>query len=102
MHPQSLFMQFYIADDNYVIVLLCRYRWLFFINPNYYGFSSTAYLLLKEFDSRCAGNELECYVSTGDYTLTQFNFNETNPALHVMVSCGVLDVPKAFISNSAL
>ena len=59
---------------------------MFFVNPNYYGFSSTAYLLLKEFDPNCAGNDLECYISTGDYTLTQFNFNETNPALHIMVS----------------
>ena len=69
-----------------------RYRWLFFINPNYYGFSSSAYLLLKEFDSNCAGNELECYVSTGDYTLTQFNFNETNPVLHVMVSANLYNI----------
>ena len=70
-----------------------RYQWLFFVNPNYYGFSSTAYLLLKEFDPNCAGNDLECYISTGDYTLTQFNFNETNPALHIMVSiyCTVCD-----------
>ena len=62
-----------------------RYRWLFYINPNYYGFSSTSYLLLTNFDSHCAGTELECYISSGEYTLAQFNFEETNPALHIMV-----------------
>ena len=61
------------------------YRWLFYINPNYYGFSSTSYLLLTNFDSHCAGTELECYITTGEYTLTQFNFEETNPAFHIMV-----------------
>ena len=62
-----------------------RYRWLFYINPNYYGFSSTSYLLLSNFDSQCAGTELECFITSGEYALNQFNFDETNPAFHIMV-----------------
>ena len=62
-----------------------RYRWLFYINPNYYGFSSTSYLLLTNFDSRCDGTELECYITSGEYTLTQFNFEQTNPAENIVV-----------------
>ena len=58
---------------------------MFYINPNYYGFSSTSYLLLTNFDSRCAGTELECYITSGEYTLAQFNFEDTNPAFHIMV-----------------
>jgi len=62
------------------------YRWLFYINPNYYGFSTSAYLLLADFKSSCAGSEFECYTSSGEYILRQFNFHNINPYLHVLVS----------------
>ena len=62
-----------------------RYRWLFFINPNYYAFSSTSYFLLTNFDSNCVGTELECYITSGEYALIQFNFEKTNPSLHIAV-----------------
>ena len=65
---------------------LHRYRWMVYINPNYYGFSSSAFFLLSEFDSGCEGSQFECFTSSGEYILQQFNFNNINPYLHIVVS----------------
>ena len=67
------------------MVSFFRYRWLFYINPNYYGFSASAYLLLENFSTGCEGSEFECYTSSGMYTLTQFSFHDINPYFHVLV-----------------
>ena len=63
-----------------------RYRWLSYINPNYYGLSSVAFLVLSDLDTNCDGSQLECYLSSGPYTLDQFSFDEVNPYLHLVVS----------------
>ena len=64
---------------------LHSYRWIAFINPNYYGFSSVAFFLLEDFDL-CEGTELECYLSSGAFTLRMFNFDKINPYMHLAVS----------------
>ena len=63
-----------------------RYRWIFYINPNYFGLSSVAFFVLSDFETDCTGDQLECYISSGPYTLDQFFFDEVNPYLHIVVS----------------
>ncbi len=63
-----------------------RYRWLSYINPNYYGFSASAFLLLDDFKTDCEGTEFECYPSSGEYILKEFDFDKINPYLHISVS----------------
>ena len=65
-----------------------------FINPNYYGFSASAVILLSDFESDCerdGGSELECYTSSGEYILDAFGFNGVNPYQNIVVS--YLDMP---------
>ena len=60
-----------------------------FINPNYYGFSASAVILLSDFESDCerdGGSELECYTASGDYTLAIFDFSTVNPYQNIVVS----------------
>jgi hypothetical protein len=59
---------------------------LFYINPNYYGFSASSFLLLKDFATSCEGSQFECYTSSGEYVLGRFSFDNVNPYLHIMVS----------------
>ena len=69
--------------------LFFRYRWLCYINPNYYGFSASAVILLTDFESDCemdGGSELECYSSSGKYILDVFNFANINPYQNIVVS----------------
>ena len=68
---------------------LFRYRWMSFINPNYYGFSASAVILLSDFESDCerdGGSELECYTASGDYILEVFGFDNVNPYQNIAVS----------------
>ena len=65
-----------------------RYRWLSFINPNYYGFSASAVIFLSDFESDCerdGGSELECYPVSGRYILENFAFNVVNPYQNIVV-----------------
>ncbi len=57
-----------------------------YINPNYYGFSASAFLLLDDFKTDCEGTEFECYISSGEYILSEFDFEKINPYLHISVS----------------
>ena len=65
---------------------LIRYRWLFYINPNYYGFSSSANLLLSNFTRECKATEFECYAGSSEYILREFDFDDINPYMHIAVS----------------
>lgn len=77
---------------NIVLYLMCffsRYRWLCYINPNFYGFSASTVILLSDFQSDCeinGGSELECYTSSGKYILDSFSFNDINPYQNILVS----------------
>ena len=71
------------------IPFLIRYRWLSFINPNYYGFSASTVILLSDFKSDCerdGGSELECYTTSGKYVLDSFDFTDVNPYANIVVS----------------
>ena len=66
-----------------------RYRWIIVINPSYYGLAAIAVLLLSDFESECerdGGSELDCYTSSGDNILANFDFDDTNPYFNIMVS----------------
>ena len=65
-----------------------RYRWLSFINPNYYGFSASAVILLSDFESDCerdGGSELECYIYTLHLETTTFSFGGSYQSLPEIV-----------------
>ena len=73
---------------NSVYMYLSRYRWFSFINPNYYGFSASAVLLLTDFESECVrdgGSDVECYLSSGEYVLNNFGFTDINPHKNIVV-----------------
>ena len=60
-----------------------------FINPNYYGFSASAVILLSDFESDCerdGGTELECYTASGDYILAAFSFDTINAYKNIVVN----------------
>ena len=79
----SLFSFFYPSLCPFLLP-----RWLTYINPNYYGFSSSAFLLLSDFNSTCLGSQFECYTQSGPYVLSQFGFDNINPYLHITMSKG--------------
>ena len=62
-----------------------RYRWLVYINPNYFGLSSVAFFVLSDFDTQCRGSQLECYATSGPQVLSNFFFDNINPYLHIVV-----------------
>ena len=69
--------------------LFLRYRWLSYINPNYYGFSASVHLLLNGLQTDCTGSQLECFTSSGEYVLGQFSIEDVNPYLHILVRCDI-------------
>ena len=78
-----------LCCHTYTTPHLSRYRWFSFINPNYYGFSASAVLLLTDFESECVkdgGSEVECYLSSGEYVLNNFGFKDVNPYKNIVVS----------------
>lgn len=94
----SVFTDLYPRKKSTIFVLcqffwVSRYRWLCYINPNYYGFSASAFLLLSGFESECernGGSAFECYTSSGEYILRYFAFSEINPYQNIMVSAAHL------------
>lgn len=62
-----------------------RYRWIAYINPNYYALSSVTFFLLEDFNV-CMGSQFECFFDSGPYILQMFFFDKINPYLHIVVS----------------
>ena len=82
--------------------IIIRYRWIFYINPNYYGFSASANILLSGINNDCAddGDEIfECYARSGEYVLKQFNFDSVNPFMHIAVSYEIIHTLSCLIIN---
>ena len=70
-----------------IALAVFRYKWLFYINPNYYGFSAIGRVLLSDTEFSCVyDSELECYPYTGIYILTRFDLNNINPHYNILVS----------------
>ena len=65
---------------------LLRWRWLVYINPNYYAVSSVAVFVLSDFQAPCPGSEFGCFLQSGTQILQQFNFDQVNPYIHLTVS----------------
>lgn len=69
------------------VVFYYRYKWLFYINPNYYGFSAIGRVLLSDMKLGCVyESELECYPYSGPYILSHFDLDTVNPHYHIVVS----------------
>ena len=63
---------------------------MFYINPNYYGFSSSAKTLLADYVP--CDNSADCYLRTGDYALKTFNFDDVRPYMHISVRITIMFV----------
>jgi hypothetical protein len=61
------------------------YYLLFYINPNYFGFSASANLILSSFNENCSLNvsSLGCFLQSGDYILTAYNFDDVRPYMNI-------------------
>lgn len=67
------------------------YRWLFPINPTYWGYAATIRILLDNVDFDCEYNsQLECFPFTGLYMLELFGLHAANPYLSIVVQIGIL------------
>lgn len=77
--------------------LHCRYEWLFYINPNYFGYSAMMFVFLEELDGdrlqrkqRLEGCDfeswLECFPNSGRQYLAKFGFMEVEPYFNFLVS----------------
>ncbi|KAI6657302.1 hypothetical protein LOD99_50 [Oopsacas minuta] len=78
------------------------YNWLFFINPNFYGFSASARIILDNMQVTCEyESELECYTSSANYTLQQFDFINIQPYQHILVLLA-MTVIFLFLAHTAL
>ena len=79
----------FLREESHFADYIYRYRWIVFINPNYYGLSASTVTLLRGYESDCerdGGSQLECYVSSGEYVLDAFDFINVNPYQNVVVS----------------
>ena len=66
--------------------ITCRYQWLFFINPNFYGFSAMTRVLLQNLDLGCQyPSPIECYPTSARYILTYFSLHLVNPYANILV-----------------
>ncbi|XP_062524035.1 uncharacterized protein LOC134198639 isoform X2 [Corticium candelabrum] len=62
------------------------FRWLLYINPNYYGYSSMMRLLLPDIETGCNfQSTIECYPNTGKFWLEDFGLHDIEPFLHLMI-----------------
>lgn len=68
-------------------VCVCRYNLLFFINPQFYGYSAITKVLLKDFHLKCDyESKLSCISTDGNAVLATFDFDSVNPYGHLVVS----------------
>ncbi|XP_065845243.1 uncharacterized protein [Oscarella lobularis] len=62
------------------------YAWLFYINPNFYGYSSMMRLIMPGIDVGCDfDSTTECYPTTGEFWLEHFGFEKTEPFLGLLI-----------------
>lgn len=64
-----------------------RYKWLFYVNPNFYGFTAVSRVLLEDYRVSCPyESTIECYPSSALYILSYFSLDTINPYLNTVVS----------------
>jgi hypothetical protein len=58
---------------------------LFYVNPNYFGFSASANLILSSFNENCSLNvsSLGCFLQSGDYALSAYYFDDVRPYMNI-------------------
>jgi hypothetical protein len=77
------------------------YRWIYYINPNYYGFSAAARFLLTDFKTNCTTDDVECYLTSGSFVLQQYDFDSVSPYrnLAILLLMTVIYLILAILSN---
>ena len=67
--------------------LFFRYNLLFYVNPQFYGYSAITKVLLKDVHLNCEyESKLNCISTDGNAVLAKFNFDPVNPYGHLVVS----------------
>jgi hypothetical protein len=62
------------------------FAWLFYINPNFYGYASMMRLIMPDIDVGCNfDSTIECYPSTGKFWLEHFGFQFIQPFLSLVI-----------------
>ena len=80
-----------------------RYGWLYYINPNFYGFTAVSRVLLENYEVQCPyESDIECYPSSALYILSYFSLDSINPYLNVVVSYILVSDYHISSKNSAL
>jgi hypothetical protein len=80
---------FIVARPNMPIY----YRWMFPMNPTYWGYAATVKILLENTKFDCKYDSLlECYPFSGLYTLELFGLHDANPYLSTVSLFGILIV----------
>ena len=70
-----------------------RYGWLYYINPNFYGFTAVSRVLLENYEVQCPyESDIECYPSSSLYIISYFSLDTVNPYLNVVVSYVRIDL----------
>ena len=78
------------------------YQWLFVINPNFYGFSASARIILDNLRLTCPyESELECFTTSANYTLQQFDFINIQPYQHILILLA-MTIIFLFLAHTAL
>ena len=74
-------------SNKLLCVCVCRYNLLFYINPQFYGYSAITKVLLKDFHLKCEyESKLSCISTDGNAVLATFDFDSVNPYGNLVVS----------------
>eukprot|EP00118_Oscarella_pearsei_P004171 m.17345 g.17345 ORF g.17345 m.17345 type:complete len:1779 (+) comp27452_c0_seq1:72-5408(+) len=62
------------------------YSWLFYVNPNFYGYSSMMRFIMPKIDIGCGFNStVECFPTTGEFWLEHFGFQHAEPFFGLLI-----------------
>ena len=75
------------SDICYSIFFLHRYAFLFYINPQFYGYAAIAKALLNDVQLKCAyDSTLNCINTNGNAVLASFGYDTVNIYENLAVS----------------
>ena len=66
--------------------MFVSFKWLLYINPNYYGYAGMLRELLPTLQTGCDfDSTIECYPDTGEYWIEDFGLHDVQPHLFLAV-----------------
>ena len=84
---QFLFYRFIIRLVSKLLLVTFRYNLLFYINPQFYGYSAITKVLLLNVRLKCEyESTLNCISTDGNAVLARFGLDTVNVYEHLVVS----------------